>query len=279
LTVFLKHAKLKEDMISKIIRCFVWVIFFLVLSSFTVSVNAQTSSPTSTPTNTPTHTPTPTTSNSAPYCASLTSDITTANGTPQSVTLTCAGVDPGGLIMAAEFVFGDGTSQIVEKNVGSPGSISVVHTYTTIGTLGVTCRVRDNDNVFSPAVDACKKIITIKPGASPTATATKSPTTTLAATPTNTPIATVTAELTPTPTANLYPTPIEETLVESNTGSSSIWWILAGAVSLIMAFLLLRRRRPRIPTHNTPLQTQPIEHTPPPTPSSETPSTPTPPVA
>src|SRR5690348_15540610 len=91
-----------------------FVVFFLILSP-TSYVSAQTG--TNTPTQTPTHTPTPTPSNSSPYCASLTSDITTANGTPQSVTFTCAGVDPGGLIMAAEFIFGDGTSQTVEKNV------------------------------------------------------------------------------------------------------------------------------------------------------------------
>ncbi|KKU82025.1 MAG: hypothetical protein UY10_C0043G0001, partial [Microgenomates group bacterium GW2011_GWA2_47_8] len=154
----------------------VLIVLFVLIGPFLGVVSAQTETPTSTPS----HTPTPTTpANAAPYCASLTSDITAATGTPQTVTFTCAGVDPGGDITGAEFVFGDGAKELVQKNVGSPGSISVTHTYTTVGTLGVSCRVRDNDQVFSAPTDACKRIITIRPkpsGAAPTAGLTLTPT-------------------------------------------------------------------------------------------------------
>jgi hypothetical protein len=233
-------------------RAFI-VLFVLVSPVFNVAL-AQTASPTLTPTVTPTVTPTPAPSNTTPYCASLTSDITNATGTPQHVTFTCAGVDPSGLIMAAEFVFGDGTSQIVEKNVGSPGSISVTHTYTTIGTLGASCRVRDNDNVYSPPGDACKKIVTIRPGT--TKTPTVGATVTISPTPLN---ASPTAQLTATPTLIINPTlyPQDEaTLVASDTSDNRIWWILGGIVSLILGFVLLRRKKHPMPPA-TPYTPQP----------------------
>jgi hypothetical protein len=225
----------------------VLIVLFVLATSAVFSVaHAQTASPTLTPTVTATVTPTPAPSNTTPYCASLTSDITNATGTPQHVTFTCAGVDPSGLIMAAEFVFGDGTSQIVEKNVGSPGSISVTHTYTTIGTLGASCRVRDNDNVYSPNGDACKKIVTIRPGPSKAPT-TAGTTATISPTPLS---ASPTAQLTATPTLIINPTLYpqdEETLVASDTSDNRIWWILGGIVSLVLGFVLLRRKKPPVP--------------------------------
>ena len=188
-----------------------------------------------------TNTPTPTSvsggTNTAPYCANLATDITTATGTPQTVSFTCAGVDPGGLILAAGFVFGDGTSQVVEKNVGSPGSISTTHTYTTIGTLGASCRVRDNDGAYSPTVDACKRIITIRPAqAAATGTPRITPTPT-------TPIISIIDE-TPEPPAeqDLASPDTQEALVEEETESNRFWWIVGGATSLVLAFILLRRK-------------------------------------
>lgn len=244
--------------LPRFVRLIAVFILFLSVGQFKGSVHAQTETPTATPT--PTNTP-----NSAPYCASLTSDITNATGTPQTVTFSCAGVDPGGLIMAAEFVFGDGASQVVEKNVGSPGSISVTHTYTTIGTLGASCRVRDNDNVYSPSVEACKRIVTIRPDPSkaPTASTTvKLSPTPLAATPT--------AELTPLPTVPINPTLYpqqEELLVESDTGANRLWWIVGGIISIILGFLLLRRRKPSVPHQSAPTAPSMPPQTPVPPPS------------
>ena len=227
------------------------VVLFLSVGFFRIPVAAQTATatPTTTPTATPTSTPTSTPTPATPYCASLTSDITTATGAPQTVTFTCAGVDPGGIILAAEFVFGDGKSQTVEKNVGSPGSISVSHIYSTIGTLGASCRVRDNDGLYSPASEACKRIVTIRPATSKAPTAG-------AAIGTITPTATPTIIQTPTPTIAIQPTlyPQDEALVASDTGSNRFWWIIGGAIALIVGFLLLRRKKPPMPPHAPPNQ-------------------------
>ncbi len=222
------------------------IIFIAALALLAPIAYAQTATATptttATPTSTPTTTPTSTPANTSPYCASLTSDITTATGSPQTVNFSCAGVDPGGIILAAEFVFGDGTSKVVEKNVGSPGSISISHTYTTIGTLGASCRVRDNDNQYSPASDACKRIVTIRPNPSKTPAA--------GTTTSITPTGTSTIIQTPTPTIDIQPTLYpEEPLVASDGGSNTPWWIAGGVISLILAFLLLRRRRHAVPPH------------------------------
>jgi hypothetical protein len=217
---------------------------------------------TSTPTVTPTLTPTGTGGsdsggNTIPTCASLYSDITTGTGTPQTVTFTCSGVDPNGYINAAEFVFGDGTSQVVEKNVGSPGSIATTHTYNTIGSLGASCRVRDNTGAYSSIPENCRKIITIKQGTK--VTATPSP---IGGKLTATPIATSTPTIEETPAPTPLPTevPIEE---NTDSGSSNrIWWILGGAVAMLAAFLLLRRKPPHPPM---PPQVPPVPPMNPPT--------------
>lgn len=219
------------------------------------TANTPTNTPTGTPSQTPTYTPTPTggtgggnTENTVPVCASLSSDVGTAYGTPVTVTFTCSGVDPGGDITAAEFTFGDGTKQVVEKNVGSPGSLIVAHTYNTIGTLGASCRVRDNDNVYSSVSDSCKRIVTIKPRTgtpTPTrsATATTTPTSYLSPTPTGT---TVYATATPyeTPGPSIVPSPIFADEGREPASGSRFWWVIGGALALIIAFLLLRRRGP-----------------------------------
>lgn len=200
-------------------------------------------------------TPTPTTApsggNTTPVCASLTSDITTAIGSPVPVQFTCNGVDTNGYINAVEFVFGDRTSQVIEKNIGSPGSLSTTHTYTTIGTLGTSCRVRDNDNVWSSVSDVCKKIITIKPKPSATPKITGSPT--LSPTPED---VTIISETPPpvTPTAEATPTPMPD---QTASSSSSTWWLLGGGVIAVLFGLLLLRRRdppanPPIPPMNPP---------------------------
>lgn len=202
--------------------------------------------PTDTPAG-PTPTPTPQSgSNTVPYCASLTADVTTATGNPTPVTFACAGVDPDGYLNAAEFTFGDGTKQLVEQNAGSPGSISTKHTYTTIGTLGASCRVRDNNNVFSPVPDVCKKVITIRPKPTPTPrTLAYAPTGTIAPTPT--PDEAEIIDEVPTPTETLVPSPTEEPVEES----ANVPWLILGAAGLFgvggLLYLLGNQRRPPIP--------------------------------
>lgn len=204
-----------------------------------------------------TNTPTPTTgsqgsTNVTPTCASLVSNITTATGAPQAVTFTCSGVDPSGLIMAAEFVFGDGTKQLVERNAGSPGSIATTHTYTTIGTLGATCRVRDNDNVFSSIPESCRKIITIYPR--PTNTPTPIRIATLSTTNLNTqstpivtptPTVAVVSIISDTPFPTFAPEPTTEPLYgeTEQPASRRPWWAIGGIIALFAAYLLLRRKK------------------------------------
>lgn len=58
-------------------------------------------------------------SNTSPTCNSLT--VNPSSGTsPLNVTLSCSGTDTDGKILGANFNFGDGTSQNVQKDVGSP---------------------------------------------------------------------------------------------------------------------------------------------------------------
>lgn len=224
--------------------------------------NTVTPTATTAPGNTPTHTPTPTQGaggNTAPSCSSLYTNISTVTGTPQTITLTCSGTDAGGYLNAAEFVFGDGTSQRVDKNAGSPGSISTSHTYTTIGSLGVTCRMRDNDSVWSSIPDSCKKVVTIKQGATPTPTPARSygdkgitttigTSATLKITPTPTRIVVSIISETPEPIVNpiadptLYPENKGDTTTEES--STNFWWIIGGIIAIILAFLLLRRKGP-----------------------------------
>jgi len=207
---------------------------------------------TTTPTPTPTPpaggpTPTPGSgTNTIPYCASLSSDVSSTVGAPLAVRLSCAGVDPDGYISGAEFTFGDGTSQLVEQNAGSPGSISTTHTYTTIGTLGASCRVRDNNQVFSPTTDTCKTIITIRPRS----TQALSYRTVVIpeeeeVTPTPEEVALVEETPEPTPKETLTPAPLPE-----SESRGIPWWII-GSLGLIGVGALLyvfgRKKNPQPP--------------------------------
>jgi hypothetical protein len=242
------------------------------------------STPTNTPTptlppgvtTTPTPTPTPNqgSSNTIPTCTVLSTSTSFAVGTPLAVTFTCSGVDPGGYINAAEFIFGDGTKDTIIKNVGSPGSISTTHTYTTIGSLGASCRVRDNDNVFSYNSYACQRIIVINP--KPVAAAATSYYQRVIAPE----IVYTDPVLTPTPpvVALVYETPMPEapiviptvpTVPEAPAKSApsyTLWWIL-GIIAVIVGVILLRRKKeppPPPPTTSIPPQ--------PPTPPTAPPS-------
>lgn len=205
-----------------------------------------------TPTPTPTPTPGQAAANTVPTCITLSSDTSLAVGAPLTVSFTCYGVDPGGYINAAEFTFGDGTGDTIYKNAGSPGSISTTHTYTTIGALGASCRVRDNDNVFSNSTNDCKRIIVINPKPVNTAAASYYQRVIAAGTGNTNPI------LTPTPAevALVYETPtpiapiVSPTLAlepTKNPLENLIWWIVGSFVAVLAAVLLLRKKNPPPP--------------------------------
>lgn len=127
-----------------------------------------------TPTPTPpasTPTPTPVAGNTNPVCVDLT--VEPATGTvPYTVSLTCVGRDEDGDITAAEFTMPDGSTKLVEQNVGSPGSITTTYTVTTTGAYSFSCRVRDNNNVWISS-DDCR--VSTGPTPPPGTTATPTP--------------------------------------------------------------------------------------------------------
>lgn len=127
-----------------------------------------TETATPTPTLTPTATPTGVSNNTRPVCTDLT--IEPATGTPPyAVTLTCFGRDDDGDITAAEFTMPDGSTKLVEDNVGSPGSLSTTYTVTNTGAYSFSCQVRDNNNVWVSSAD-CR--IGVQPTTPPGTTAT-----------------------------------------------------------------------------------------------------------
>ena len=137
---------------------------------------SPTPSPSPTPTSgpTPTPTPTPPSNNQVPNCTGLT--LSPSSGTPSfTTTLTCSGKDTDGDITAAEFTLPDGTKKLVEQNVGSPGSISTTYTITQNGTYSFSCRVRDNNFVFSSVPSVCQQSMTIGPTPTPGPSPTPSP--------------------------------------------------------------------------------------------------------
>lgn len=169
----------------------------------TFSLFQATPTATLTPTATPTSTP-----NTNPDCLSLSVSPNTGTKVPLTVTFTCTGEDRGGKLLAAEFLFGDGSTKVVEKDVGSPGSLETSYNYNDFGEFTASCRVRDNDGVYSSIPDSCKKTITITkpaiggppPAGTPRITATPGPTATPTPTKTPTPTPTAKPTVTPTPT-------------------------------------------------------------------------------
>jgi hypothetical protein len=233
-----------------VLPVFVWAVMTqrIELRKYAVSPSPSptpTETPTPTPSPTPTPTPVPNRLNSLPICASMYTDISSGTTLPLTVTFVCTGVDTDGYVNGIEFTFGDGTKQLIEQNIGGVGSITTTHTYTTIGSLGASCRVRDNNNVFSSTPLICKKNITIKP------------TPTVKVTPQSLPekgailttpllIATTSA----TPEASPSPTMIPAPYVQpepSGKDNTRMWWIAGGIVALVTAFILLVRRRPPMP--------------------------------
>lgn len=226
---------------------------------------------TSTPTGTqaPTATPTLAQGNTKPTCTGLTVTPSSGTGVPFTATATCTGNDSNGTIAGAEFVFGDRTSQVVDKNVGNAGSITVNHTYREVGSLRVTCRVRDNNNSYSDSAGDCTKVITIRPGTtgSVTGAPTATPTPLLAQTPDTAPI--------------VEDTPFEEPQNEEpdilEEPSAFPWWlvgVIVGLIVMIAGFILMRKNRGGGPP---PTGGQPYAPQPQPTytPQAPTPSAPT----
>ncbi len=142
--------------------------------SFSITVNtptptntgAPTQTPTNTPTNAPTSTPTPI-GNTTPECTDLALSPTTGVP-PFTITLTCTGRDPDGDITAVEFTLPDGTTKLVEQNVGSPGSLTTTYTVSQNGSYNFSCRVRDNTQKFSGVPEVCKKSVNLNVEATPT---------------------------------------------------------------------------------------------------------------
>ncbi|MBI5019312.1 hypothetical protein HZB58_03495 [Candidatus Gottesmanbacteria bacterium] len=203
----------------------------------------STITPTATPSATLTLTPTPT--NSPPRCSGL--SVSPGSGTkPLTVTFACAGYDPDNDITAAEFGFGGSEKRLVEKGAGQFGSITTTYTYTQAGTYHTTCRVRDNNQVFSNYPDYCKYSVVVTENA-------------LTPTPRRTPIPTPTVVTTeepliffgnnnPTATPTMKPAVISPTATPAPVKAAS-WWtnekiaqlvmmVIVSGITIIVALLL-----------------------------------------
>ena len=133
-----------------------------------------TSTPTATPGPTATPSPTPNPNNTKPECIELTVEPTTGT-VPYTVTLTCTGKDVDGDITAAEFTLPEGSTKLVEQNVGSPGSLTTTYTVTGSGANSFSCRVRDNNFAWVSS-DACRLSTGPTPTPGPSGTPTPIPT-------------------------------------------------------------------------------------------------------
>lgn len=206
--------------------------------------------PSVTPTATPTPTLTPTPTNSPPRCSGL-SVSPGAGSKPLTVNFSCAGYDADNDITAAEFGFGGSEKRLVEKPAGTFGSITTSYTYTQAGIYNVTCRVRDNNQVFSNYPDYCKYTVVVSenvltPTPRRTPIPTKAPTTTeddliifTGAAPTATPTLTI------SPATIATPTPTEKGWLRFDPG----WWsnekiaqltmmVIISGLTIVVALLL-----------------------------------------
>lgn len=131
----------------------------------TPPVTVPPGQPTLTPVPTVTATPTPagtggTNTNTNPTCVTLT--VNPLSGyAGNEVSFSCNGVDSDGDITAVHFDFGNNYTRVLTQNVGSPGSISTTYSYPYAGTYEATCRVRDNNEVWTNISDSCKRTVTI----------------------------------------------------------------------------------------------------------------------
>ncbi len=119
-----------------------------------------TPTPTATPTPAPTATPVPGV-NQPPVCAGLSANPT-YGGAELNVTFTGTGNDPGGDVVRAKVVFGDGEEKIEEKNFGTQMSFSCSHTYRKPGTYVASLYLKDNDGVERGGEGECRRTITVQ---------------------------------------------------------------------------------------------------------------------
>jgi hypothetical protein len=231
-----------------------------VAVSYTGASNPA-STPTPTPPRgvTPTATPTPTPipgNNTYPTCVGLTPSVSSAVGSPLAVTFSCTGVDTDGYINAAHFDFGDGSGDTIEKNVGSPGTITTTHTYTTIGALRASCWVRDNNNVWSSVPDICKTIITIHPRVQTVYTSTSYTTVPLYQSPnpvitqsvpeisaTPTPQIVSIVEITPTPQQTPVLTPAPTNVPVQTASGTGLGWAILAVAAIGVGYIIFRNGR------------------------------------
>lgn len=210
-----------------------------------------------------TTTPVPAAGTVPPTCSGLSTDKTGGTGTPLTVKFSCSGVYTNGYINAAYFDFGDGTSDTIEKNVGSPGTVTTTHSYMTVGSLGASCKVRNNDFVWSSVPDACKRIITIKPVQVIRPVVVAAAQTQIYVPPATTPTPQIGTLVFITPTATPSPELTETPIPESKAGSAFPWWLLPVGAILIggVIYLLSKRSTPPPPPVTPP-------SSPPPTPTA-----------
>jgi hypothetical protein len=239
-------------------------------NSMTVTVSGgtnPTSTPTSTPTNGPTNTPAPTATNAPqqhqnapPNCTGIT--VVPSTGYAQLwTTVTCTGNDSDDDINYAEFSFGNGVTQSVTKNIGANGSISIQYGFPKSGNFTVSCRMRDNNQLFS---GSCTTPVVVKSGVTTTtttttttststtvwkpatrATATPTPTKTLAS-PTPIPVALVTY-IPPQPSLPTYPTIAPPQQTQAFDWTRIIVGGLVILFSLILGLFLIQKARQNIP--------------------------------
>lgn len=103
---------------------------------------------------TPSLTPTSAASTSAapsnPVCSDLSASPASSGVAPFSVALNGRGNDPDGTITKANFNFGDTQTQILTTGLNQQSAtVSIAHTYTTVGIYSATLTFTDNSNATS----------------------------------------------------------------------------------------------------------------------------------
>lgn len=188
---------------------------------------------------TPTPTPTPTPSYTVPSCTGL--SVSPQSGTtPLLITFTCSGSINYRDITSAEFTFGDGTTSLIEKNIGEAGSISVTHNYTKVGSYGTYCRMRDNNYHFSDIPENCKQNVVVNAVVTPTHTPTPTPTPVMVPRyetpiPEETPLITITETEAPTE----IPTPTETPIITTSPIQAYSPLIIFGVIAVVLIGLAL----------------------------------------
>lgn len=111
-------------------------------------------------------------SNEAPVCSSLGTDVSASGAAPYTVNFTASGTDTDGTIAKVSLNFGEGEVEDITSGGGiGSDSVSVVksHTYETAGTFTATAVVTDNQGKASDSVN-CSTTITVTDDGSSTST-------------------------------------------------------------------------------------------------------------